>query len=189
MRTVISEENEKLLQSVDSRGSAELRKAVAEHLYSFRGISISPENIIIGAGTEYLTSLIMLLLGHDKCYAVENPGYKRTYRLFKRSTGWTAAIPQDLSGISVKQLRQTGADVVHTTPSHNFPLGSAMPISRRKEFLDWTYEKMTAILLRTNMTANFVLPEVLSPPSFHLIPTDVLYISIHLPKRLRHQCE
>lgn len=155
MRTVISEENEKLLQSVDSRGSAELRKSVTEHLYSFRGISISPENIIIGAGTEYLTSLIMLLLGHDKCYAVENPGYKRTYHLFKRSAGRTAAILQDLSGISVKQLRQTGADVVHTTPSHNFPLGSVMPISRRKELLDWTYEKNDRYIIEDEYDSEF----------------------------------
>ncbi|MCD7892034.1 MAG: PLP-dependent aminotransferase family protein [Ruminococcus sp.] len=112
-------------------------------------------NIIIGAGTEYLTSLIMLLLGHDKCYAVENPGYKRTYRLFKRSAGRTAAIPQDLSGISVKQLRQTDADVVHTTPSHNFPLGSVMPISRRKELLDWTYEKNDRYIIEDEYDSEF----------------------------------
>lgn len=155
MRTVLSEENEKLLQNVDNRGAPELRYAVADHLYSFRGINISHENIIIGAGTEYLISLIMLLLGHDKCYAVEDPGYRRTCRLFERSADRTAVISQDSSGLSVEQIRLSCADIVHTTPSHHFPLGGVMPISRRRDLLSWTYEENCRYIIEDEYDSEF----------------------------------
>lgn len=155
LRSVLSDESEKILQKVDSKGAPELRNAIADHLYNFRNISISPENIIIGAGTEYLTSLIMLLLGHNKCYAVENPGYERTYRLFKRSTDNTAVISQDSYGISINELRESSADIVHTTPSHHFPLGSIMPISRRKELLEWAYETEDRIIIEDEYDSEF----------------------------------
>lgn len=155
MRSVLSDENEKLLNSVGSKGTYELRAAVAEHLYSFRGIEVSPDNIIIGAGTEYLISLIMLLLGHDKCYAVENPGYRRTYRLFERSADKTLAISQDPCGVSVEELRRSCADIVHTTPSHNFPLGGIMPISRRKELLGWAYENENRFIIEDEYDSEF----------------------------------
>lgn len=155
MRSVLSDENEKLLKSVGSKGSYELRAAVAGHLYSFRGIEVSPDNIIIGAGTEYLISLIMLLLGHDKRYAVENPGYRRTYRLFERSADRTSAILQDSCGVSVEELRKSCADIVHTTPSHNFPLGGIMPISRRKELLRWAYENENRFIIEDEYDSEF----------------------------------
>ena len=178
MRAVLSDENEKLLKSVGSKGSPELRAAVAGHLYSFRGIDVPPDNIIIGAGTEYLTSLIMLLLGHDKCYAVENPGYRRTYRLFERIAGKTAAISQDSCGISVKELRESSADIVHTTPSHHFPLGSIMPISRRKELLSWAYEKENRFIIEDEYDSEFRFTG--SPiPSLYSLDTHgrVIYIN------------
>lgn len=155
LRTVLSDENEKILKGVDSKGAPELRTAIAQHLYRFRGIEASPNNIIIGAGTEYLTSLIMLLLGHDKCYAVENPGYRRTLRLFQRIAGRTAAISQDSCGISVSQLRESSADIVHTTPSHHFPLGSIMPINRRKELLEWAYENDNRFIIEDEYDSEF----------------------------------
>lgn len=155
MRSVLSDENEKLLKSVGSKGAYELRAAVAGHLYSFRGIEVSPDNIIIGAGTEYLISLITLLLGHDKRYAVENPGYRRTYRLFERIADKTLAISQDSCGVSVEELRRSCADIVHTTPSHNFPLGGVMPISRRKELLGWAYERENRFIIEDEYDSEF----------------------------------
>ena len=50
-----------------------LLKAIADHLESFRGMSVNPDQIIIGAGTEYLYGLLIKLLGNDKLYCIENP--------------------------------------------------------------------------------------------------------------------
>ena len=56
------------------RNPASLREAIATYLKEFRGMTVLPEQIIIGAGTEYLYGLLIQLFGKDKTYAVENPG-------------------------------------------------------------------------------------------------------------------
>ena len=43
------------------------------YLHDFRGINISPDNILIGAGSDYLMHLVIQLLGRDRVYALENP--------------------------------------------------------------------------------------------------------------------
>lgn len=178
MRSVISDESEKLLQVVDSKGAYELREAIAEHLYNFRGIETSPENIIVGAGTEYLTSLIMMLLGHDRCYAVENPGYSRTHRLFERSADRIVAILQDENGLSVDELRKSSAEIVHTTPSHNFPLGGIMPVNRRKELLCWAGEDENRYIIEDEYDSEFRFTG-LPIPSLYSLDTKgkVIYIN------------
>lgn len=69
----------------------ELRKAIADHLYQFRGIGVSPEQIIIGAGTEYLYGLLIQLFGNKAVYAIEDPGYQKIAQIYT-SHGWTYAI-------------------------------------------------------------------------------------------------
>ena len=79
-REVLSGESETLLLPPPSGGIMELRKAIADHLYQFRGMDVSPDQIIIGAGTEYLYGLLIQLFGTKVSYAVEDPGYKRSAR-------------------------------------------------------------------------------------------------------------
>lgn len=77
MRRVLSEEGEALLRATPPNGADALRRAIAQHLYRFRGISAAPEQIVVGAGTEYLYNLIVQLLGREAVYGVEDPGYSR----------------------------------------------------------------------------------------------------------------
>lgn len=74
MRRVLSEEGEALLRATPPNGADALRRAIAQHLYRFRGISAAPEQIVVGAGTEYLYNLIVQLLGREAVYGVEDPG-------------------------------------------------------------------------------------------------------------------
>lgn len=66
---------------ISSAGRRRLRRAIAEHLYRFRGIRADPEQIVVGAGSEYLTGLLIQLLGREGLYGVENPGYGKTHRI------------------------------------------------------------------------------------------------------------
>ena len=77
MREVLSEEYQSLLKATPFNGIGKLRDAIAAYLYRFRGMRVSPEQIIIGAGTEYLYSMIAKQLGRNSVYALENPGYKK----------------------------------------------------------------------------------------------------------------
>ena len=82
MRRTILNKNTDLLRSTPSTGALELRQAIAAWLLAFRGMSVSPSQIILGAGTESLYSLLIKLLGRDKCYAVEEPGYGKIAKIY-----------------------------------------------------------------------------------------------------------
>ena len=74
-RQVMLDYGEKLLLPLPNQGCLALRQAIAAHLAEFRGMAVSPENILVGAGTDFLYNLLIQLLGRDKRYAVEEPGY------------------------------------------------------------------------------------------------------------------
>ena len=104
-------------------------------------MSVRPEQIIIGAGTEYLYGLLIQLLGSDRVYAVENPGYRKPERIYNSYHVSCARISMDEAGVQVPELERAGADIVHITPSHQYPTGIVMPISRRYELLAWASRK------------------------------------------------
>lgn len=74
MRRVLGERGEALLRATPPNGAVELRAALARQLYRYRGINAAPEQIVVGAGTEYLYNLIVQLLGREGVYGVEDPG-------------------------------------------------------------------------------------------------------------------
>lgn len=85
-RQVLSTKQETLLQSPPAMGLYELRAAIAAHLRAFRDIHAAPEQILVGAGTEYLLGILVQLLGASRRYAVEEPGYFKGKRIL-RSNG------------------------------------------------------------------------------------------------------
>lgn len=87
-------------------GVMELRSAIARHLSAFRGLNVQPEQVIIGAGTEYLYGLLILLLGFDKTYAFENPGYRKFEKILKEYGVHSVAVAVDEQGLSVDELEK-----------------------------------------------------------------------------------
>ena len=136
-RSVLSEYSDRLLRATDPCGAAELREQIARYLYDFRGINISPDNILVGAGSEYLMHLVIQLLGRDRVYALENPGYRKLYQIFDVSGVAVRPLTLDKSGLRADALAASDASVVYLTPSHHFPLGTVMPAARRMEILRW----------------------------------------------------
>ncbi len=136
-RSVLSEYSDRLLRATDPCGAAELRGQIARYLYDFRGINISPDNILVGAGSEYLMHLVIQLLGRDRVYALENPGYRKLYQIFSDNGAAVRPLPLDKSGLRADALAASDASVVYLTPSHHFPLGTVMPAARRMEILRW----------------------------------------------------
>ena len=120
-REVMLDFGEALLAPLPNRGIPELRQAIAGHLAAFRGMRVDPENILIGAGTDFLYNLLIQLLGREKIYAA---GGVQTVSAAMDDRG---VIPESLGS----------ADVLHISPSHHFPTGIVTPVSRRRELLDW----------------------------------------------------
>ena len=138
-RQVMLDYGEKLLLPMPNRGIPELRQAISRHLAQFRGLNASPENILIGAGTDFLYNLLIQLLGRDMTFAVEEPGYGKIRKIYAAGGGRCIGAPMDAQGVRPDLLGQ--ARVLHISPSHHFPTGLVTPVSRRLELLSWAQSR------------------------------------------------
>jgi GntR family transcriptional regulator/MocR family aminotransferase len=165
MRGVMAEGGEALLRPTDSAGVYELRSAIARYLYRMRGLRVLPEQIVVGAGTEYLYQLILQLLGQDRIYATEEPGHKK-FRLVAEASGVRCTpIPMDGEGLCPRLLEQSGAGAVHLSPTHHFPTGTATSPARRRALLKWAQAK-DRYLIEDDYDSEFRLSGRPIPPLF-----------------------
>ena len=132
---VMREETGQLLQSGPHAGCWQLRQAIARQLWNFRGMAVDPENIVIGAGLDFLCNLLIQLLGRDKIYAVEDPGYHKIRRIYDAAGVRRIPVPMDGEGVLPEALGQ--ARVLHISPSHHFPTGITTSKKRRDALLCW----------------------------------------------------
>ena len=137
LRSALSAGDSSILEHADARGICVLRKAIAEYLYEFRGISASPEQILVCAGSEVQMNLLVQLLGRDAVYNMESPGYPKLQKLLYMSGALLQTVSVDQEGIEVAKLSAAEKAVAHVTPAHHFPLGIVMPIGRRQALLEW----------------------------------------------------
>ena len=124
-----------LLTPGDARGDAALRQALAEYLAEYRGVQCDPEQLVVGAGLEYLLGLLAPLLPGPA--AVETPGYPRARQVLENNGVSCRCLPVDADGLSLTALSASDAAVCYVTPSHQFPTGVTMPAGRRAELLHW----------------------------------------------------
>lgn len=143
------------MHASSAQGRKELQEAIARHLYDFRGMVVSPDQIVIGAGTEYLYGLLVQFFGREKVFGVEDPGYQKPARIYESNGARCAFLPMDESGIRSDLLEQQNVDVLHISPSHHFPTGIVMPISRRYELLGWCARKEDRYILEDDYDCEF----------------------------------
>ena len=134
-RQVLLDYGPALLKPIPHLGCPELRMAIATHLADFRGMQVSPENILIGAGTDFLYNLLIQLLGQARIYAVEEPGYDKIRRIYAAGGVRCVSAQMDEAGVLPQPLGD--AQVLHISPSHHFPTGTVTTMQRRRELLEW----------------------------------------------------
>ena len=137
-RQVLLDFGHQLLEPVPHQGVAALRQAIAAHLAGFRGMQVDPENIVIGAGTDFLYNLLLQLLGQDKIYALEEPGYGKIRRIYHAAGAKSIPAPMDGQGVIPEAIAD--AQILHISPSHHFPTGLITPVQRRQALLRWASE-------------------------------------------------
>lgn len=152
-REVMLDLGEKLLLPLNNQGLWELRLAISEHLLAFRGMRVAPENILIGAGTDFLYNLLIQLLGRDKVYAVEEPGYEKIRQIYAAGGVQCVSAVLDEKGVSPAGLAQ--AQVLHISPSHHFPTGLVTPVTRRQELLAWAGEQPERYIIEDDYDSEF----------------------------------
>lgn len=150
LRRVLADESERtVLEASRPQGSPRLRAAIAAHLRGFRGMEVHPDQIVIGSGAQSLYGLLVQLLGRDLVYGVEDPGYPRLASIYRSNDVAVRPIALDEEGPSLEVLERAGIDVLHCTPSHQFPTGITVPVSRRRALVEWAYgtsEKSESVL-------------------------------------------
>ncbi len=178
MRETLSYDTAKLLDTVPFNGLLELRVAIAGYLLEFRGMEVSPDQIIIGAGTEYLYNRLIQLLGRDTSFAVEDPGYNKIQAIYRSNEVPYSAIPLDKDGIHMDLLEASECDVVHLSPAHHFPLGFVTPITRRLELLSWVNEKKGRYIIEDDYDSEYRYHGMPVPPLYSIdVRGKVIYMN------------
>lgn len=145
LRRVLADESERtVLEASGPQGSSRLRAAIAAHLRGFRGMEVHPDQIVIGSGAQSLYGLLVQLLGRNLAYGVEDPGYPRLTRIYESNDVAVRPIALDGEGPVLEALERARIDVLHCTPSHQFPTGITVPVSRRRSLLEWAQSGVAA---------------------------------------------
>ena len=136
-RKVLTDYGEDLLERSPNFGTALLRESIAQYLARSRRISVLPEQIVIGSGSEYLYNLIVQMLGRDRIIALEDPSYEKIRLVYEASDVRCEMLPMDREGVKLGALYKSLASVLHVTPFNSYPSGITASASRRAGYIRW----------------------------------------------------
>ena len=154
-KDILVDANSEMFSSGSPKGDYALRETIARYLHSSRGVNCRPEQVIIGAGNDYILMLLEKILGRHVEVAMENPTYRKAYRIFESFAYPISAVEMDGFGMSVEGLRKTAAKVAYVMPSHQYPMGVVMPIGRRMELLKWAGEQEGRYVIEDDYDSEF----------------------------------
>ncbi len=154
-KEILSANDPQLFRAGEAAGEWELRRAVCDYLYHARGVKCGPAQMVIGAGNEYLLILLVQILGRGIKVAMENPTYLKAYQTLANMGCEMVLAQMDKSGICMEEIRAQETDVIYAMPSHQFPMGTVMPMKRRLELLRWAAEKPGRYIIEDDHDSEF----------------------------------
>lgn len=154
-RRVFQEDTGELFRQGCPEGDEELRLALRDYLFHARGVRCSADQILVGAGNDYLLMILSNLLGTQSVLAFENPTYKSASDTMRILGHEIRCVRMDDCGMSVESLEESKADVAYVMPSHQFPLGIVMPVERRIQLLDWAAKKDGRYIIEDDYDSEF----------------------------------
>lgn len=130
-----------------SKGELELQIEIMKYLNKSRGVTCNFHQIIVSSGFECCLSLLCQLFRQDYTkLAIEDPGYSGARDIFINNGYEVLPISQEKDGMNLEELENSSAKIVYITPSHQFPMGSVMPVQKRLKLLDWAMRKNAIII-------------------------------------------
>lgn len=154
-KNILTEGNEELFALGEPQGDYDLRQTISRYLHSARGVNCMPEQIVVGAGNDYLLMILEKLLGEDAGIAMENPTYKRAFRIFQSFGYRIEIVGMDQNGMKAEELYGKQVKAAYVMPSHQYPCGVTMPIGRRMELLKWAGEEEERYLIEDDYDSEF----------------------------------
>lgn len=154
-RNLLSGDGKELFLAGEGTGELVFREEICHYLYQSRGVSCKPDQVIVGAGNEVLLMLLSQILGSSKRVAMESPTYMQAYETFRNLGYQVRAVEMDAHGLSMEQLAEQETDIVYVMPSHQFPMGTVMPMKRRMELLRWASEQKERYIIEDDHDSEF----------------------------------
>ncbi|SHI57032.1 GntR family transcriptional regulator / MocR family aminotransferase [Dethiosulfatibacter aminovorans DSM 17477] len=144
---VLTDFEEEVYSSGSYQGEYKLRYEISNFVNKTRGGKTRPEQIVIGAGIQYLIGILAGMVKNQiKTAAVEYPGYEKAKYIFEDYGFQTVDIPVKEDGLNLQYLEDSQAEIAYVSPSHQFPTGSLMPIGKRLDLLSWAEKNKSFIL-------------------------------------------
>lgn len=135
---VISDEGTNIYNSGSIQGEEMLREEIANFVNTMRGGHTSPEQVVVGAGVQYLLGILIGIIKENyNTVAVEKPGFNKAEFIFEDYMFNIRHIAVNDNGFPVDALRKSDAKLIYISPSHQYPLGTIMPVNKRMELLEW----------------------------------------------------
>ncbi len=146
MRKVLTDYDRRILLRSPGSGTLELRGAIAAYIARSRGLSVSPERIIVGAGAEYLYALIAQLFGRETRFALEEPCYARIRQVYEANGIVCDRLRMGTDGIVSRALKESDAHVLHVTPFNSYPSRVTASAGKRHEYAAWARQRNSFIV-------------------------------------------
>lgn len=177
VRRVLADEGEGLFEKSDNRGRYDLRSAIASYLMRNRGMTVTPEQILVGSGAEYLYGIVVTMLGRDRVYAIEDPSYDMIRKIYEQNGAVIEKLEMGKSGILSSALASSEASVLHVTPFHSYPTGVTATANKRNEYVNWA-KSHNAMIVEDDYDSEFAIKNRREETLFSMDPSShIIYIN------------
>lgn len=177
MRKVLSDYGERILVKSPNSGCEELKEQIRLYLSRSTGIVVDKEQIIIGAGAEYLYGLVAQMVGTDSLVAIEDPSYEKIRKVYEAEGIKCEGIALTKSGLKYDDLEASNAKVLHVTPFNSFPSGISVGITKKKEYLHWA-KVQKGLIIEDNYDSEFTVSSKMEDTLFSMATEgNVIYLN------------
>ena len=177
IRKVLLDRGENLFMRSPNNGCIELREAICRYLGRSRNIKVSPQQIIIGSGAEYLYGLCIQMLGRDKLIALEDPSYEKIRSVYNANGAKCEMLPMGNDGIKSESLKNSQASILHVTPFKSYPSNITASAEKRDEYIKWAKQR-NGFLIEDDYASEFILTGNAPETLFSLSKDEnVIYIN------------
>lgn len=177
MRRVLSIYGENIFNTCDFGGCDELKEAICSYLKRSRGINVCKNQVVIGAGSEYLYGIIVQMLGKSRIYALENPSYSKIGQVYRANGVKTVYLSLLDDGISSSELKNTVASVLHITPYRSYPSRITASASKKNEYIRWAKDE-NRFIVEDDFESEFTLLKKAEETVFSMADgSNVIYVN------------